>query len=351
MQHRDEDVRTTAQTALENDQDFRAHRAAITKRMTANRVPTIPAFALDCTTLSRKILIHANGQFGPEPACADQPPSLNRVTGDLAVDEAFDGLKAVYELFCQVYQRPTINGDKDVVAVVHYEYEPGVPYPNAFWDSVSRRMYFGDGDVNGYLTRFTRSLDIIGHEVTHGIMLSHVALKRTNQPGALSESIPDVFGSMVKQYAHRQTVDQADWLIGDLLFTDKVKKPAALRSLKAPGSAFRDPDTIGSDPQPKHFDDYVKPETLDEPNEAIYINCGIPNHAFYLASMEIGGTAWNTTGQIWYNALTDTKFVRDYGFERFARLTHEHARTLFGVSSREAAAVQNGWRQVGVSIE
>ena len=99
-------------------------------------------------------------------------------------------------------------------------------------------MVFGDGDGDLF-NRFTLSLDVIGHELTHGVVEDEAQLVYLFQPGALNESNADVFGSLVKQKLRNQTVQEADWLIGDGLFTSHVRG-VALRSMKAPGTAYDD---------------------------------------------------------------------------------------------------------------
>ena len=111
-------------------------------------------------------------------------------------------------------------------------------------------MVYGDGDGDLF-QRFTQSLDVIGHELTHGIVQFEANLAYKGQAGALNESFADVFGSLLKQYKKRQKASEADWLIGEGLFTLKVKG-RALRSMKAPGTAYNDP-VIGKDPQPAHM--------------------------------------------------------------------------------------------------
>ena len=118
----------------------------------------------------------------------------------------------------------------------------------------------------------------------------------------------------------------------------------ALRSLKAPGTAYDDP-ALGKDPQPAHMDDYVR--TIDD-NGGVHINSGIPNHAFYLAATAIGGNAWDRAGRIWYAALTGPGISADCDFATFAGLTVDAARSEFGEASPEADAVETAWRQVGV---
>jgi Zn-dependent metalloprotease len=127
--------------------------------------------------------------------------------------------------------------------------------------------------------------------------------------GALNESISDVFGSMVKQYNGGQnpvTADQADWLIGEGIFYAKVGIQA-LRSMKAPGTAYKN-TVIGSDRQPAHMRDYANlPDTDEGDNGGVHINSGIPNKAFYLAATSIGGYSWDVAGKIWYDVSLHTK--------------------------------------------
>lgn len=92
-------------------------------------------------------------------------------------------------------------------ATVHY----GEHYDNAFWDG--QRMVFGDGD-GVVFGDFTACVDVIGHELSHGVTQFTAGLAYHDQSGALNESLSDVFGSLVKQYALRQNADEADWLIG-----------------------------------------------------------------------------------------------------------------------------------------
>jgi len=148
----------------------------------------------------------------------------------------------------------------------------------------------------------------------------------------------------VKQKSKKQTVDKADWLIGQGLLTKKVHG-VALRSMKAPGTAYDDP-TLGRDPQPATMKDYVK--TADD-NGGVHTNSGIPNHAFYLTAMEIGGYAWEKAGMIWYVALRDRMRPKT-DFAHAASLMFAVAGDLYGKGSAEQLAVQKGWTGVGVKI-
>ncbi len=205
-------------------------------------------------------------------------------------------------------------------------------------------MVFGDGDGDLF-NRFTISVDVIGHELTHGVTQHEASLAYIYQSGALNESVSDVFGSLVKQFQLKQTADQADWLIGQGLFTAKVHG-VALRSMKAPGTAYDDP-TLGKDPQPQDMQHYV---FTTQDNGGVHINSGIPNHAFYLVATKIGGYAWEKAGRIWYETLRDPKLRPSSSFRSFALLTITNADRLYGHTSSERQAVIEAWKEVGVRV-
>ena len=258
-------------------------------------------------------------------------------TDDPAVTRAYDHLGATHRLFSEVYGRDSLDGQGlPLIASVHY----GRDYANAFWDG--QQMAFGDGDGDLFVC-FTSALDVIAHELTHGVVERTAGLVYFDQAGALNEHLADVFGALAEQYADGQTVDQATWLIGDGLFTPAVEG-AALRSMKAPGPAYDD-DVLGKDPQPAHMDDYV--ETFMD-NGGVHINSGIPNRAFYLAATELGGHAWEAAGKVWYEALTSGDVKRNATFEQFAAATSGAAVRLFGDGSAQVKAVNAAWEGVGV---
>jgi len=260
-------------------------------------------------------------------------------SGDQAADEAYDGLGDTFAFFHDVFERNSIDdAGMPLRGVVHY----GRDYANAFWDG--RRMTFGDGDGQIF-RRLTLSLDVIGHELAHGLTEDEAGLEYLNQSGALNESMSDVFGSMVKQYKLNQKADAADWLIGNDIFTPKIEGDA-LRSMKAPGTAYND-RLIGKDPQPGHMRDFV---VTDRDNGGVHVNSGIPNHAFYTAAMALGGFAWERAGLIWYEALQHAALRPESDFTRFARVTLRVSQRLYGRTSDEVSAVRAGWEKVGVGI-
>lgn len=258
--------------------------------------------------------------------------------GDLAADEAYDGLGATFALYSEVFGRNSVDGaGLPLDATVHY----GKRYDNAFWDGT--RMVFGDGDGEIF-SRFTASLSVIGHELTHGVSQFSAGLVYRDQSGALNESVSDVFGALVEQYSLGQSSSEATWLIGDGIFTADVEG-SALRSLKSPGTAYDD-DVLGKDPQPAHFDDYVQ---TDDDEGGVHLNSGIPNRAFYLVAESLGGNAWERAGQVWYDTITGPILTARADFAAFATATITAASTRHGERSVEVHAVRDAWAGVGVT--
>ncbi len=258
---------------------------------------------------------------------------------DVAVDEAYDYLGATFTFFNEVFGRNSIDGQGlPLAGTVHY----GQDYQNAFWNG--EQMVFGDGDGEIF-NRFTIALDVIAHELVHGVTESEAGLVYFNQSGALNESVSDVFGILVKQYKLKQTAAEADWIIGAGLLTKKIKGKG-LRSMAEPGTAYDDP-TLGKDPQPGHMRDYI--ETRED-NGGVHLNSGIPNRAFYLAALALGGHAWEKAGPIWYDTLCDSRLANDADFAAFARLTVSNAGRRFGAESAEVRAVEEAWAGVGVTL-
>ncbi len=318
------------QTVRQSDQ-FRAQRQAAARRVTA----PAPAVA----AAKQRSVYSANFS-------SNLPGTIVRVeggppTGDPASDEAYDGAGATYDLYWDVYQRNSIDGNgMQLVSTVHYQRG----YDNAFWNG--QQMVYGDGDEDlppeqRLFNRFTIALDVIGHELTHGVTQYTSNLVYANQPGALNESFSDVFGSLVKQRQLVQTAAAADWIIGEGLFTANVHG-VGIRSMEAPGTAYDDP-VLGKDPQPATMSQFV--QTAAD-NGGVHINSGIPNHAFYLAAVGIGGFAWEKTGQIWFASLQ--RIASNASFQDAANLTYTVAGELYGKASTEQQAVSNAWEMVGL---
>src|SRR3954469_9292656 len=251
--------------------------------------------------------------------------------GDPAVDEAATGITGALALFAEVYGRSSYDGQGAPVSLsVHYERD----YDNAFWDGTQLVFGDGDGDVFG---RFTKPVDVLGHELTHAVTERTAGLEYHGQPGALNESVSDVFASCLKQRLLGQTALEADWLIGEGLFLPGVQA-RALRDMAAPGTAYDDP-ALGKDPQVGHLSDYV--DTADD-NGGVHLNSGIPNRAFQLAAVAIGGSTWEGAGRVWYAALTGGAVGPDTDFAGFAAAT-------VAAAGEHADAVRSAWSEVGVA--
>ena len=245
-----------------------------------------------------KLVREVYDQGKKNPPDAFLPGKLRRkeggaATGDAAVDEAYKYSGNVWSFYWKLFKRNSIDdAGMTLVSTVH----AGQGYDNAFWNGY--QMVYGDGD-GIIFQRFTRSLDVVAHELTHGVVQYTSGLVYQGEPGALNEHFADVFGSLVKQYAKQQTAKAADWLIGKELIVPAPTR-MAIRSMKAPGTAFVGDPYLGNDPQPAH---YKNKYTGAGDNGGVHINSGIMNHAFYLAAVMSKGNAWATVGPIWYQVM------------------------------------------------
>lgn len=259
-----------------------------------------------------------------------QPP-----IGDPDVDDTYDAIGVTQSFLTQVYESPPLR-PKGIPfeAVVHY----GVHYDNVFWDG--QRIIVGDGDGELF-GRFSVCLDVLAHEVCH-ILTGELTF--AGQSGAISESVCDVLGILVKQWHLGVAVDAAGWVVGEGLFAPSVNG-VGLRSLAEPGTAYDD-QRLGKDPQVRHMRDYVSTEA---DSGGVHINCGIPNHAFFRLAKSLGGSAWERAGLIWYKTLTSGALTSSTTFAAFAGATAGIAQSIYGAQSVEAAATRDAWRAVGVT--
>ncbi|KAF5027741.1 hypothetical protein F66182_154 [Fusarium sp. NRRL 66182] len=254
---------------------------------------------------------------------------------DKAVNEVYENVGIVLEFYKTFKWLSIDNKNMDVISTVHF----GKHYENAFWDPERLQMVFGDGGE--FLNNFTGCIDVIGHELTHAVTEHTSPLDYYGQAGALNEHISDVFGIMVKQKVQDEQSKVADWLIGEDCILPGVKG-TALRSMKEPGTAYDDP-VFGKDPQAAHMKQF---KTMFEDNGGVHIFSGIPNRAFYLASVSFGGYSWEKAGKIWWAALNAKKINPKCTFKQFADVTVDCAQDLFGSSASKT--VRKAWEEVGV---
>ncbi len=231
---------------------LRSHRNVMTDRKARSNVGAAAMSGAVSAGKQRTIYDVKNGSTLPGTKVRGEG---DPAVADVAVNEAYDGSGVTYDLYKDIFARDSIDGSGlKLDSSVHYQ----KGYDNAFWDG--KQMVYGDGDedlppAQRLFNRFTIAIDVIGHELTHGVTQYEANLRYLAQSGALNESFSDVFGSLVKQYSLKQTAAQADWIIGEGLFTSNVNG-VGIRSMKAPGTAYDDP-VLGKDPQPAHMKDYV----------------------------------------------------------------------------------------------
>ncbi len=246
----------------------------------------------------------------------------------------------VWDFYYNIFKRNSIDNLGMVMAnSVHY----GKIYKNAMWNGV--QMVYGCGDKK-YFASFTSDLDIVGHELTHGVIEYGCNLLYEHQSGALNESFADVFGMLVRQYANKEEARKSDWLIGKNIM---IGKKFALRSMAEPGNAYRNHPTWGDDDQHATMDKYKHlPNTEAGDYGGVHIYSGIANYAFYRAAYEIGGYAWEKMGRIWYDVMAHKNLPDNATFKQAKAETIKSAIKFFKKGSLEEKAVREGWKAAKV---
>ena len=214
-------------------------------------------------------------------------------SSDEVVNSAYDTSGFVRDYFKETFGLNSMNDlGMDIVSNVHY----GFDYNNAFWDG--DEMTYGDGDGKEF-KNFASAIDVVAHELMHGVTQFLANLEYRSQSGALNEHFSDAFGTIIKQKFLKQSIEEANWLIGDTVVTE-IFPGEAIRSMKAPGTAN------DFDSQPDHMDNYYSGRA---DNEGVHINSGIPNKAFYLSCLEIG---IDDCALIWFETLKELWRTADF---------------------------------------
>ena len=272
--------------------------------------PSVTVF--DCTT----------GTTLPGAPVADPDATAKRVLDETA---------AVAEFYRTIFGRNSLDRHgMTLQSSIHY----GVSYNNAFWNGT--QMTYGDGDGNIFLD-FTRSTDVIAHELTHGVTQFSARFAYANEAGGLNESVSDVFASMFRQWRRKQSVAKADWLIG----CDILGPGAAQRGYTCIRDLARPAGKHCLVPQADHYSQL-------QPGMEPHVTSGVPSLAFYKAAKAIGGKSWELTGQIWYRALTDFAPSPKAKMKTFAGRTRRLARSLYPGNTSVHAAVDEAWAAVGL---
>ncbi|MEU2526029.1 M4 family metallopeptidase [Streptomyces sp. NPDC013087] len=259
-----------------------------------------------------------------------------------AVDAAY-GAQKTWDFYKSTFNRSGIkNNGVAAYSRVHY----GNAYVNAFWDDSCFCMTYGDGSGN---THPLTSLDVAGHEMSHGVTSNTAGLNYSGESGGLNEATSDIFGTGVEFYAANSS-DVGDYLIGEEI------------NINGDGTPLRYMDKPSKDGGSK---DYWS-STLG--NLDVHYSSGVANHFFYLlaegsGSKTINGVSYNSptysgstvTGigrakalQIWYKALT-TYMTSTTKYSGARTATLSAASSLYGSTSTEYKAVAAAWTAVNVS--
>jgi Zn-dependent metalloprotease len=251
------------------------------------------------------------------------------------VDQAYDFAGAARDYYKIQHGRDSIDHNGMTVTVnVNFDKN----FNNAFWDG--QRLVMGNGDGQIFVD-FAASPDVVGHELSHGVVQFTANLQYKGQSGALNESYADVFGSLIEQKLRGQDFASANWLIGDEIMAPQLYGEA-LRSMAHPGTAYDNP-VLGKDPQPDHMSGYY---AGPKDNYGVHLNSGIINRAFYLTAQELGT---GSAGQIWYAGLLNLWPTAQ--FADAAQVLSAQARILARdekVDRQAAQAVRAAFRAVGI---
>ena len=237
---------------------------------------------------------------------------------------------------------------------------------NAQYSPVSSVMYYGEGldfvvdlgDGPQRVNYLSAALDIVAHELTHGVTAYSSGLEYRNESGALNEAFSDMMGTSVEFFIQQPGTGllKADYLVGEDAFTAATSSGlSGIRSMENP-RLFRQPDHVNS---PLRVPSVAVPTAAND-SGGVHTNSGIPNHAFYLA---IEGGVNRTSGirvqgvgaanriqieRVFYHAFTDLmRSTATFSAARAATL--QSAIDLYGASSSAYAAVRDAWTAVGVN--
>ena len=278
---------------------------------------------------------------------ADQPQNLS--PSQAAGVDAHYYAELVDDFYGDTFGRDSIDDNgMTIISTVHYD----VGYCNAFWNG--EQMTYGDGDTPATCKPLSGGLDVIGHELTHGVTEFTSGLIYENESGALNESFSDMMGNTTEFYADRAGRDPAaapDWLIGE----DVI--PAGPYGGSEAG--FRDMGDPRADGDPDHYSERY---TGTSDNGGVHTNSGIPNHAYYLAvnggtnagcdavgsgghvhavdcDVRVPALGLDRTQKIFYRAFTS--------LTEYANMCDARSATL-AVAGNSRKAINRAWAAVGV---
>jgi Zn-dependent metalloprotease len=319
-------------------------RAAAVMRTCREMAQAMPRLMVSMSPQRRKHrLVYDSRQTDQLPGTLVRSEGQAKVS-DTAVNEAYDYSGDTYDFYEQMFGRNSLDGnDMTLTSSVHVaevdDTGKFVPMNNAFWNG--QQMAYGDGDETVF-QRFTGSLDVVAHELTHGVESFTSNLTYHGQSGALNEHFADVFGVLVRQWKNDETASKANWVLGaEVLVPAPTRR--GIRDMENPGTAYVDDPDLGTDPQPSHMSRVYKGPS---DRGGVHINSGIPNRAFALAAKSLKGRAWEAAGRIWYDALLQLTSTSQ--FLDCAQLTVQVAAATHGAAAKKA--VKAAWKKVGITV-
>jgi len=231
-----------------------------------------------------------------------------------------------YDYFRETHNRTSINGrGGNIISIINVSDENGNSMENAFWNG--QAMFYGNG--GNAFEPLARSLDVAGHELSHGVVQSTANLEYVGQSGAMNESFADVFGAMI---------DRDNWQIGEDVVNSSVFPSGALRDLQDPNNGGNSLSDAGW--QPKNMSQFQNlPNTPQGDFGGVHINSGIPNHAFYQLAIQIGK---DKAEDIFFRCLTKY-LTKSSQFVDLRLGSEQSAQDLFGNGSAELSAVRSAF--------
>ncbi len=259
---------------------------------------------------------------------ANHVTSGNNIWNNTTSVSAHYNAGRAFEYFKNTFNRNSINGQGgNIVSFINVADSDGTSMGNAFWNGAA--MFYGNGD-QAFSSPLAKSLDVAGHEMSHGVIQNTANLEYYGESGAMNESFADVFGAMI---------DRDDWKLGEDVVNPAVFPTGALRDLSNPnngGNSLNDPGW-----QPNHISEKYNGSA---DNAGVHINSGITNRAFFLFATAV---TKNTAEQIYYRALT-TYLGRSSQFIDLRIAIIQAATDLHGANSAQVTAAANAFAAVGI---